>query len=973
MKEMEAKTENRYEYRKPQEKRKQMIAPDLFEFAYVPDWYGHLAELERLALPESWKFRKPSRETKNADTPILECYIHTIFRKQVIDFNSESDPRKADSIFHLENECVCFHTGLYTPQYKGIYGYFERNNFSDSLRDWYFRGFCDELSPKLRYIEPLPQKPVYHMAQSGINFNPEWPIRVNVNHILGDEENLERIPAKIRKVKNLPLLFETAVELGRRKSVIEPGLVVPQGYQGRVQYLLPVYLTNMQKPDLAMTLTVMDGYYLGNTCLTLEMLYDSSGTLIYDIIEPDPMGVVLKNNGEYFIGTVIDLETKTVQSLVCDRSTGDVFKTAIRSFTGELNPSCTADIVMGMYADSYYFAGGFDDWFYETDSDLTIDDLEAHFLFGLLANGADVDSSVDAISNPGSVTLKQTDGVYVESGVLYTRILDLEEGGLAGEGKIQLVGTVDAGITFISEVKTRTSDSLEGASFSDWEAVGTDGVIQSPNLRYIQIQMTLSTTDTSMTPELTAIQIYETPKAPYSKLGYARPVVLSDSGIREAVLENAYDIIVTSELNGSDYLEFSIPFKDGKRSYLDNEKKLQITKDIYRIRTVTDDKGEDGNTVTSIYAEAAFYDLAYSEKKSEQTYEAETAEKPMAYALQGTGWSVGKITVSTKRSWQSTDKNALSMLRTIQSIYGGDLEFDNVNKQVSLLTQSGNNSGAVFAYRKNMKSIQRVVDTRSLVTRLYAYGADGMTFASINNGKEYVENTEYSSEIRVSTLDCSSFTNPYQMLEYTEMRLADYSKPSISYVIQVMDLSVLTGWEHESFGIGDVVTVDDKDLGIRISTRIIRMNYNVQEPWKTVIELSTKLKELGDSSASWEKAADTLSSSDLLDRQEMKDLVVNNHLLNSKADDGFSYWQNSGFEVDGENGASGNASFKCVGALNTTKTLSQEVYPATRSSYTVSASIATENLKKGANGRVGIELVIEYEDGSEETRFVELY
>lgn len=111
------------------------------------------------------------------------------------------------------------------------------------------------------------------MAQSGINFNPEWPIRVNVNHILGDEENLERIPAKIREVKNLPLLFETAVELGRRKSVIEPGLVVPQGYQGRVQYLLPVYLTNMQKPDLAMTLTVMDGYYLGNTCLTLEMAY----------------------------------------------------------------------------------------------------------------------------------------------------------------------------------------------------------------------------------------------------------------------------------------------------------------------------------------------------------------------------------------------------------------------------------------------------------------------------------------------------------------------------------------------------------------------------------------------------------------------------------------------------------------------------------------------------------------------------
>lgn len=222
-----------------------MIAPDLFEFAYVPDWYGHLAELERLALPESWKFRKPSRETKNTDTLILERYIHTFFRKQVIDFNSESDPRKADSIFHLENECVCFHTGLYTRQYKGIYGYFERNNFSDSLRDWYFRGFCDEMSPKLRYIEPLPQKPVYHMAQSGINFNPKWPIRVNVNHILGDEENLERIPAKIRKAKNLPLLFETAVELGRRKAVIEPEKIKEQILAVRATGRTNMFDTNM--------------------------------------------------------------------------------------------------------------------------------------------------------------------------------------------------------------------------------------------------------------------------------------------------------------------------------------------------------------------------------------------------------------------------------------------------------------------------------------------------------------------------------------------------------------------------------------------------------------------------------------------------------------------------------------------------------------------------------------------------------
>ena len=36
-----------------------MIETDLFDFAYVPDWYGQLDELSKLALPEPWRFKKP--------------------------------------------------------------------------------------------------------------------------------------------------------------------------------------------------------------------------------------------------------------------------------------------------------------------------------------------------------------------------------------------------------------------------------------------------------------------------------------------------------------------------------------------------------------------------------------------------------------------------------------------------------------------------------------------------------------------------------------------------------------------------------------------------------------------------------------------------------------------------------------------------------------------------------------------------
>ena len=189
-----------------------------------------------------------------------------------------------------------------------------------------------------------------------------------------------------------------------------------------------------------------------------------------------------------------------------------------------------------------------------------------------------------------------------------------------------------------------------------------------------------------------------------------------------------------------------------------------------------------------------------------------------------------------------------------QNIHGGDLIFDCPNRLVHLLTFGGNDSGALFAYRKNLKSIERVVDTRSLVTRLYAYGKDGMTFASINGGKDYVEDFSYT-------------TNPYQMLEYTQMRLAQYAQPRVSYVLSAMDLSALTGYEHEAWALGDIVTVDDKDLNLSVKTRVVRRQYNLQEPWKTVLELSTTLRELGDSSAQWDKAADVLASTNVIDRQ----------------------------------------------------------------------------------------------------------
>ena len=624
---------------------------------------------------------------------------------------------------------------------------------------------------------------------------------------------------------------------------------------------------------------------------------------------------------------------------------------------------------MGMHADAYWYAGRFDDWFFDMDSSLTVDDLIDYFNGSLLTNGGDMGGAVDALSVPGVVSLRETEGVYPTEGTLYTAPATCN---LSGTGRVSVTSEYISGVTAVGPIETSTSDDL--VHWSDWVAIALDGKLVSPNKAYIRFKVTLTTTDTSKTPRIIDIRLYDIPKSPYERIGFSRPVVLDSNGAWEAVLENAYNIVVTSEINGEDTLSFMIPYRDPKRGFIDSEKKIQIVDDIYKVRTLTDTKDSEGNLATEVYAEAEFYDLTFSVRKEEHKFDAETAEVSIAYALEGTEWSVGTVNVRTKRTWTSTEKNALSILRTVADLHGGDLVFDCPNRLVHLLTVYGTDSGALFAYKKNMKSIKRVVDTRSLVTRLYAIGSDGLTFADINGGKAYVEDYTYSSDIRISTLDCSSFTNPYQMKEYTEMRLAQYSKPNISYVLNAMDLSVLTGYEHEAWSLGDYVHVEDKDLGLSVTTRVIRREYNLQEPWNTVLELSTTLKNLGSSASQWDNVADSLEGTSMVTNNDIREMVPFNLLRNSRADDGMAYWVNSGFEVDGDNGVSGSTSFKAMGIANMTKSMAQTIYPANRSSYTLSAQIASENLEKlSSNSQVGIEVVIEYEDGTTEARFIDLY
>ena len=239
------------------------------------------------------------------------------------------------------------------------------------------------------------------------------------------------------------------------------------------------------------------------------MLYDSTGALILDkSVTPS---FTLENAAWYFIACLIKPVAKTAQCILGSRSTGAVWESDVLGFTGTLNASCTADLVWGMHADSYWYAGNFDDWFLDCDSDLTVDDISLWFRESLSANAADSDAIVDGLTTEDAVTLKATSGAYPSSGTLTTAAVTY---GIEGTCLV----SVDADLPDGTGIGVETSTSDDLMAWSDWAATGDDGSVKSAAGQYIRFRLTLATTDTSTTPTLRSISLSVPGESAFRKL-----------------------------------------------------------------------------------------------------------------------------------------------------------------------------------------------------------------------------------------------------------------------------------------------------------------------------------------------------------------------------------------------------------------------------------------------------------------------
>ena len=193
---------------------------------------------------------------------------------------------------------------------------------------------------------------------------------------------------------------------------------------------------------------------------------------------------------------------------------------------------------------------------------------------------------------------------------------------------------------------------------------------------------------------------------------------------------------------------------------------------------------------------------------------------------------------------------------------GGEFQFRNVNGLLYLdyLKQIGEEKSTSIVLAKNMQSITQKIDSSSLITRLYPYGAkikvkdesgneketeERLSISSVNGGKPYVEDAEYLS--RYGVVETTQFWDDVNSLGILKSKgtawLKENNRITVSYEIDAFDLSLIDV-DSDELTVGNIYPVRNELLDIDEKLRVISRTIDVIEPHKTTLEFGSKKQTL---------------------------------------------------------------------------------------------------------------------------------
>lgn len=206
-------------------------------------------------------------------------------------------------------------------------------------------------------------------------------------------------------------------------------------------------------------------------------------------------------------------------------------------------------------------------------------------------------------------------------------------------------------------------------------------------------------------------------------------------------------------------------------------------------------------------------------------------------------------------NWTVRDQSGVTYSRTIEGAYtpldvaeackdtyGITLRWDNKNRIVTIINPANYQPLGAFVTRDlNLKELNYKGSSSDFITRLYAYGKDGLSFASINNGLPYVDDNTYSSRVICGYWTDNRYEIAENLLADAKAKLAALAVPSRSYTCSVYDLAKTNPemYSFEDFSLFAVVKLIDDSRGTAINHQVVEYWDYPHYPEQNSVTLST--------------------------------------------------------------------------------------------------------------------------------------
>lgn len=238
-----------------------------------------------------------------------------------------------------------------------------------------------------------------------------------------------------------------------------------------------------------------------------------------------------------------------------------------------------------------------------------------------------------------------------------------------------------------------------------------------------------------------------------------------------------------------------------------------------------------------------------------------TVDEAARLALAGTGWTVGECDVKKKRNAGMLKVTSRDIIEKLAVAFLCEIVYDTKNKTVSFYNEVGEDKGAYFIRGLNLKKLSKKSDSYDYYTQIIPIGANNLTIEKVNDGKNYLENYQYSDKKRTYIWKEESYTDAQALKEDAELKLQDLSKPAESYSVTVADLAKQKKqYSILEYHVGDKIWIIDSATRTRVKQRIVKMTEYPQSPEKNTCEIANTVLTFEELQQKYKEAAEIVNT-----------------------------------------------------------------------------------------------------------------